>query len=52
MEHLHRHGILPKRASIAHGVFVSDCGRICGIHKNSGVNILQTAAFLAPEEFL
>ena len=27
-----RHGILRKRASVARGKFVSDCGRKCGNH--------------------
>ena len=27
-----RHGILRERVSIARGRFVSNCGRICGIH--------------------
>ena len=34
LDHICRHGILLERASIARGIFETDCGRICGSHEN------------------
>ena len=40
-----RHGILPECVSIAHGRFVSDRGRICGILKNQAVGVNLMTVF-------
>ena len=40
-----RNGILRERASIARGRFPSDCGRICGILKNSAAKVNSLRVF-------